>query len=108
MVDVKRTQSGSMAEKFFSPEEQKKICAAVHKAEEKTSGELVPMLVCESHTYPLAAVRGGSVVALVLALLLTDPLAGMFWLSGSNLWVFLGLFFPLFWFVNFIIKCIYF
>lgn len=86
----------SIAQKFFSTEEQKRICKAVHNAELKTSGELVPMLVSESHSYPLAAVRGGTIVAMALALLLTPPLAGMFWLESSNLWVFLCLFFPFF------------
>lgn len=99
-----KTEAGSRSRLFFSPEEQKKICAAVHKAEGETSGELVPMLVCESHSYPLAAVRGGSFVALLVALALTAPVAGMFWLGDSNMWVFLGLFFPLFWLSNLLIA----
>lgn len=89
---------------FFSQEEQKKICTAVHEAESKTSGELVPMLVCESHSYPLAAIRGGSIVALVIALSLTASIGGMFWLGDSNMWVFLGIFFPLFWLSNLLIS----
>lgn len=93
-----------MATRFFSTEEQKKICKAVHDAETKTSGELVPMLVSESHSYPLAAVRGGSLTALILAILLTAPVAGMFWLGSSNMWLFLGLFFPLYWLANLLIH----
>ena len=98
------TKKRSMAAKFFSSEEQKKICKAVHDAEIKTSGELVPMLVCESHSYPLAAVRGGSLAALIFAILLTAPVAGMFWLGSSNMWVFIGLFFPLYWLANLLIH----
>lgn len=97
-------RKGSSAESFFSTEEQQRICTAVHKAEAKTSGELVPILVCESHAYPLAAARGGSLIALVLALLLTAPIGGMFWLSASNMWVFLGLFLSFFWLFNFMVK----
>lgn len=102
-MSVKK-ETGSSSELFFSPEEQQKIRAAVHNAESKTSGELVPMVVCESHSYPLAAVRGGSIVALFVALALTAPVAGMFWLGGSNMWVFLGLFLPLFWLSNLLIA----
>ena len=86
----------SMSEKFFSATEQKTICDAVHRAERKTSGEIVPMLVAESHDYPLAAVRGAAFVALAAALLLTAPVAAMFWLNSTNMWVFLGLFVSVF------------
>lgn len=99
-----KMNKSSMATRFFSPDEQEKICKAVHDAETKTSGELVPMLVCESHPYPLAAVRGGSLIALILAILLTAPVAGMFWLGSSNMWVFLGLFFPLYWLLSLLIQ----
>ncbi len=94
----------SIAQKFFSVEEQKRICEAVHRAELKTSGELVPMLVSKSHAYPLAPIRGGALVALIMALLLTAPLAEMFWLESSNLWVFLGLFLPVFCVVHLVIE----
>ena len=94
----------SMAQSFFSKEEQKRICDAVHRAELKTSGELVPMLVCESHSYPLAAIRGASFVALLMALIITPLIAGMFWLESSNLWVFLGIFIPVFLVVHFLIM----
>lgn len=93
-----------MATRFFSLDEQQKICKAVHDAETKTSGELVPMLVCDSHSYPLAAVRGGSFIALILAILLTAPVAGMFWLGSSNMWVFFCLFFPLYWLTSLLIQ----
>lgn len=93
-----------MAKHFFSAEEQKRICDAVHSAELKTSGELVPMLVCESHSYPLAAIRGGTLIALLTALGFTPMLADMFWLEPNNLWVFLGLFFPVFLICHVLIK----
>lgn len=94
----------SIAQQFFSPEERKQIRETVHRAELKTSGELVPMIVSESHTYPLASVRGGALLALLVALLLTSPIGGMFWLGPNNLWVFLFLFFPIFCGISFLIK----
>ncbi|HIQ38360.1 MAG TPA: hypothetical protein EYH36_10285 [Desulfocapsa sulfexigens] len=94
----------SMAQSFFSKEEQTRICETVHKAELKTSGELVPMLVCESHSYPLAAIRGAAFVALLTALIVTPLIAGMFWLESSNLWVFLGVGTPVFLIVQFLIS----
>ena len=93
-----------MAQSFFSKEEQTRICETVHKAELKTSGELVPMLVCESHSYPLAAIRGAAFVALLTALIVTPLIAGMFWLESSNLWVFLGVGTPVFLIVQFLIS----
>ena len=86
----------STAEKFFSAAEQEMVSEAVHRAERITSGEIVPMLVSGSHDYPLAPIRGATLIALVAALLLTAPVADMFWLSSTNLWVFLCLFLPLF------------
>lgn len=93
-----------MAQTFFSKEEQTRIRDAVHRAELKTSGELVPMLVCESHSYPLAAIRGAALAALLTALLATPLIAEMFWLESSNLWVFLGLFTPIFLAVQFLVT----
>ncbi len=97
----------SLSEKFFSADEQKTICDAVHTAEGKTSGEIVPMLVAESHDYPLAAIRGATFLALAAALLLTAPVADMFWLNSANLWVFLGLFVPTFLGSHLLIKSVY-
>ncbi len=94
----------STAQDFFSADEQKQICDAVHLAELKTSGELVPMLVCESHSYPLAAVRGGTLIASLAALVGTPLIAGQFWLESSNLWIFLALFIPIFLLSHLIIK----
>ncbi|MEN8189491.1 MAG: hypothetical protein ABFS19_06555 [Thermodesulfobacteriota bacterium] len=86
----------SMAEKFFTADERKMVCEAVHRAEKKTSGEIVPMLVAQSNNYPVAPIRAGALAASAVALVLTAPVAAMFWLHSSNLWVFLGLFIPVF------------
>ena len=103
MVGMKN-QKQSAAATFFTREEQERISRAVHKAELKTSGELVPMVVGESHGYPLAVVRGAGFGALILAILLTRPVAAMFWLEFTNLWVFLALFFPLYWLISLLIN----
>ncbi len=87
----------SLSQNFLSVEEQKIVTEAVHRAEGRTSGEIVPMVVSQSHSYPLAVIRGGGLVALISALLLTAPVARMFWLESTNVWVFLSLFFPIFW-----------
>ncbi len=87
----------SLSQQFLSTEEQQIVTDTVHRAELRTSGEIVPMVVSQSHSYPLATVRAGGFVALLTALLLTGPVAGMFWLEPSNMWVFLILFFPVYW-----------
>ncbi len=96
----------SLAQEFLSPEEQKQITDAVHAAERCTSGEIVPLITSGSHSYPMAAMRGGMVFALPLAILLTAPVAGMFWLTPTNMWVFLLLFFPLFFGISLVIQAI--
>ncbi len=89
-------KSKSIAQSFFGEKERAAIREAVHKAELKTSGEVVPMVVGESHPYPLAVVRGATLVALCASLIVTPWLAEMFWLGPSNLWIFLGVFAPIY------------
>ncbi len=101
MVNMK---TKSPAESFFSPEEQQRIRDAVHQVELKTSGELVPMVVSESHSYPLAPIRGAALIAFMTALAGTPAVAGFFWLQPSNLWVFLGIFFPVFCIVYYLVA----
>jgi len=72
----------------------------------KTSGEIVPMVVSESGSYPLAAIRGATLIALLAALLLTGPVAARFWLNETNLWVFLSLFTPLFLGSHFLVNAV--
>lgn len=69
----------------------------MHQAELRTSGEIVPMIVSQSDSYPLASIRGGILFALPVSLLLTAPVAGMFWLEPTNMWIFLVLLLLLFW-----------
>ncbi|MEA3543737.1 MAG: TPM domain-containing protein [Thermodesulfobacteriota bacterium] len=74
------------AQEFFTKEEQKKIEAAVKAAEQKTSGEIVPMVVDSSYDYPRAELIGGGTLALAVGLLFS-------WIfGGESIWWFLPVF----------------
>ncbi len=74
------------AKNFFTDDEKRRIEAAVQEAEQRTSGEIVPMVVDESYDYPRAEILGGGLFALAAAVFLS-------WAAGgSSVWVFLPLF----------------
>lgn len=74
------------ANEFFNKEDQQKIEAAVKAAEEKTSGEIVPMVVDSSYDYPRAELIGGGTLALAVGLIIS-------WLfGGESIWWFLPAF----------------
>ena len=50
----------TLAEQFLSAEERQTVTQAVQAAEKRTSGEIVAMIVSESHNYPVAPIVGGS------------------------------------------------
>ena len=77
------------AERFLTPEEQKRINQGVHDAERQTSGEIVPMIVSESHSYPLAPIIGATFVTLPTALLAARVIGSHFWIGPDNMWLFL-------------------
>lgn len=77
---------------FLTPQEQQAVTAAVQQAEKQTSGEIVPMIASASHHYPLAAVRGGTFLALPLALLATALLGSHLWLGDQNMYLFVAFF----------------
>ncbi|MCW8858340.1 MAG: TPM domain-containing protein [Deltaproteobacteria bacterium] len=64
------------ATEFFTTEEKQKIEAAVKTAEEKTSGEIVPMVVDESYEYPRAELIGGGTLALAVGLIISWAFGG--------------------------------
>ena len=84
------------ARNFLTPAEKENLTRVVHTAESQTSGEIVPMIVAASSSYPMAAVAGGVFLAFPLSLLLASPLAAYFWLDARNMWLFLALFVPLY------------
>jgi putative membrane protein len=81
-----------LAERFLSETERRRVQAAVEEAEKRTSGEIVPMVVSASYTYPMADVIGAASFALPLAVALTHLIGVLYWIGGQNLWLFLGCF----------------
>ena len=74
---------------FLSPDDRKKIVAAVRAAEASTSAEIVPMVVGASDSYPKAELACSMAVGLTAGLLLCLAF------GTRNLWFFL-LFFGIF------------
>jgi len=83
----------TLAQQFLTPEDQERVRTAVHQAEGRTSGEIVPMIVSASHTYPSAAVLGGALIGGMVALALTAVVEHFLWLGVNQLWVFFLLLF---------------
>jgi len=81
----------SLAQRFLSDQEQEKITQTVREVEQLTSGEILPMVVSQSYTYPMAEVIGGTVLALPSALILNHFIGGWLWIGNQNMWLFLGL-----------------
>jgi len=82
----------NLAEKFLDASEREKIQEAVKKAECRTSGEIVPMVVSASYHYPMADILGGVVLALPVSIILSYFLGGLLWIGSSNMWLFMGIF----------------
>ncbi len=79
----------TLAEQFLTTEERQTVTDAVQTAEKRTSGEIVPMIVSESHSYPVAPIVGGVFFALPTALLSARLFGGLLWLGTDNMWLFL-------------------
>ena len=62
----------TQAETFFSEAEKQQIAATIGKVEQKTSGEVVAMVVESSDTYPEASLLAGLTIGGLAALLVTD------------------------------------
>jgi putative membrane protein len=82
----------TLAEQFLTASERQTVTAAVQAAEKRTSGEIVPMIVSESHSYPVAPIIGGAFFALPTALLSARLFGGLLWLGTDNMWLFLTFF----------------
>lgn len=81
----------SLAQQFLSDEDRKKIIQAVRDAEQKTAGEIIPMVVSRSYSYPMADVIGGAVFAVPAALILSHFIGSWLWIGSRNSWLFLGI-----------------
>ena len=82
----------TLAEQFLTVAERQTVTEAVQAAERKTSGEIVAMIVSESHSYPVAPIVGGVFFALPTALLSARLFGGLLWLGTDNMWLFLAFF----------------
>ena len=88
----------NLAQQFFTTAEQERITAAVQAVEARTSGEVVPMVVSASHSYPEASLLAAAAFALPAALAAAFTTAQLLWWRGELLWLVL-LFFLLFFLV---------
>ncbi len=82
----------TLAETFLTQQEQNTITAKVQEVELTTSGEIVPMIVSNSHDYPMATVHFSVTVGLPLAVLFTMLIGAQFWIGSQNMWLFLAFF----------------
>ena len=94
----------SLAEQFFTEEESRRVREAVATAESRTSGEIVVMVVSDSHDYPETRQGLALLTALLLGLLTVKGVAPLFWWSGDPLWLFLGVFLCLFMGLGFLLP----
>ncbi|MFH0974192.1 MAG: TPM domain-containing protein [Spirochaetota bacterium] len=88
----------NLAGKFLSDPDKEKIRNAVKDAEKITSGEIVPMVVSSSYTYPVSNFIGGFIFALIIALF------AVFIKNNEHLWYFLTIFMPVFYTMYMLIK----
>ena len=91
----------TLAQNFLTDDEQRTVTEAVQTAEKLTSGEIVPMIASESHSYPVAPIVGGVFLALPTALLSARLFGGMLWLGTDNMWLFL-IFFILYYLMGYL------
>ena len=83
----------ALSEKYLTEADKTRINEAVTAAEKITSGEIIPMVVSSSYSYPLADFIGGFAFGLIAAL------GAVLILHNQNLWFFLIVFiiaFPVF------------
>ncbi len=84
--------------KFLNNDEREAIGERVRLAEQRTSGEIVVMVVSSSHHYPVANIIGGTIAGLFAAV-------GTAMLTGrEHMWDFLGFFLLFFMLFNELIR----
>jgi putative membrane protein len=72
------------------------IASCVREAEHATRGEIVVMMAPASHDYPVAGLLGAAAFSIPAAVALTRMVGRLVWAGPHDLWLFLGIFFPLF------------
>ncbi|MDR2551040.1 MAG: hypothetical protein LBD10_12665 [Desulfobulbus sp.] len=87
-----------LAQRFLSKEEQQRVAGTVAEMERCTTGEIVPMVVSASHSYPEAALIGAAWLSVPTALIAALTTGSLLWWHDRLLWLFLAfllLLFPL-------------
>lgn len=86
----------TLAQQFLTEKERDKITQTVHRAEQITSGEIVPMVVSHSSEYPAATIIGGFLLSFLCSLIGTPYIGKALWLGSNNMLLFVGCFVVLF------------
>jgi putative membrane protein len=81
---------------FLREAELKQIETCVREAEHATRGEIVVMVAPASHGYPMAGPLGAAAISVPAAVALARTVGPLVWAGPHDLWVFLGILFPLF------------
>ncbi len=81
---------------FLKKTELAQIETCVREAERTTRGEIVVMLAPASHDYPVAGLLGAAAFSIPTAVVLARMIGRLVWAGPHDLWVFLGILFPLF------------
>jgi len=82
--------------KFLGKGELEQIESCVREAERTTRAEIVVMVAPASHGYPMAGLLGSATISVPVAVVLTRTVGPLVWAGPHDLWVFLGILFPLF------------
>jgi putative membrane protein len=83
---------------FLKEAELEQIESCVRQAERTTRGEIVVMVARCSHHYPMADLRGAAAFSIPAAVVLARTVGPLVWAGPHDLWIFLGVLFPLFFF----------
>jgi len=89
---------------FLKEAELEQIESCVREAERTTRGEIVVMVAPISHHYPLADLRGAAAFAIPAAVVLARTVGPLVWAGPHDLWIFLGIFFPLFFLCHLVVM----
>jgi len=81
---------------FLKKAEWEQIESCVRETERTTRGEIVVMVAPASHHYPVADLRGAATLAIPAAVVLARTVGPLVWAGPHDLWIFLGIFVPLF------------
>jgi len=89
---------------FLTEAELEQIETCVREVERTTRGEIVVLVAPGSHHYPVADLRGAATFAIPAAVVLARTVGPLLWAGPHDLWIFLGFFFPLFFFCREIVT----